>query len=1054
MNRLKLDQQSQVASANQSSTNPEPQPLRFTKAVHTATLVARFLLLIISVNIIATTIDAQSVNGAMTISTVVGGGYSTNVAVRQAPMTQPTQVARDPQGRGFYVIDEVESASLLRFVNTSSQVVTLAGVTIQPGGINLIGGGGPSVDENVAPRLADLVQVTGLAIDASGDVIYLCIPGLGAIRAVNVGTQNVIVLNQTVEPGKIATIFSPSFTDFRALAVKGSPRELYFISDRIVYRIDPSGVPSIFAGGGTPASGNGDGGTATQAKLTAPLGLVFDGSGNLLIAEGGDTRITPGAAPGAVRKVDGTGKISSLATKLAYPNSITVAPDGNAYVTAGNGQQILRVPPAGGATIVAGNAALCDQVSNPTCGDGGAATSASLSLPGSTDTAALVIAADASGVFLPDYRFSHVRYINLSGSAVTIAGRSVNAQQIDSIVGSGQAAPFDNVPATATELNGPTGIVADLQGNLFIADTGNNRLRFVNRSQTAVTLFQGTVAEAIVSAGQVVTLNKDSNLPRSDDRITTATFSSPQGMVMTDKGIFIVDAQNGTRYPSGTSGRRTGIIRFLNTSKANVTFFPDAGAASIAVEPGMIKTLAGVPAATLPPQQNIGDGGPASKAIIFPTDVTVDSAGNLFIADQGNNLIRKIEATSGIVSSLQAKQADGSVVALATGGATGVAFDTTSRLLIADTKNNRVLRQNEAGGNVFSVIADGSLGLNRPRDLVVDGFGRIFITSALSQKLIQLRAVSDALGTAKVVAGTGTAGFSGDGGAGDQAQLNLPNPGTTATDIQVTSGLAVLPNGDLVFPDSANHRVRLLETKILPLASVSAASYAGGSIAGEAIIAAFGNPLATSLGLATALPLPTALNGTTVKVKDSAGVERLAPLFFVSTFQVNCQVPPGTATGAATVTITGGDGTVSSGTIQIDPVKPGLFTADSSGQGFAAAQALRVKADNSLVYESMARYDAVQQKIVAVPVDLGPATDQVFLVMFGTGFRNRSMLSSVTAKIGGADAEVLYAGPQGYFIGLDQFNVRVPRSLVGRGDVDIVVTVDGKVANTVKVNIK
>ena len=1050
MNCLKLYPQSKIASAIQASTKSDLQPPRFIRSICTAPLVARLLLLLASVGLVAATIDAQSVNGGMTISTIVGGGYSTSVAVRQAPMTQPTAVARDPQGRGFYVIDEVESASLLRFVNTSAQVVTLAGVTIQPGGINLIGGNGTSVDENVSPRLADLAQVTGLAVDATGDAVYLCSPGVGAIRAINVSTQNVTVLNLTIEPGKIATIYSPSLTDFRALAVKGSPREFYFISDRIVYRIDSSGVQSPFAGGGSPSTGNGDGGTATQAKLTAPLSLAFDGSGSLLIAEGGDTRNNPGA----VRKVDGTGKISSLATKLAYPNSITVAPDGNAYVAVGNGQQILRVPPAGGATVVAGNAAFCSQETNPTCGDGGAATSASLNLPGSTENPGLVMAADASGVFLPDYRFSRVRYINLSGSVVTLAGKSVNAQQIDSIAGSGQAAPFDNVPAMATELNGPTGIVTDAQGNLLIADTKNDRLRFVNRGQNAVTLFQGTVAETIVPAGQIVTLNKDSNTQRSDDRITTAVFSSPQGMVRTDKGIFITDAQNGTKYPNGTSGKRTGIIRFLNTSNASVTFFPDAGAASVMVEPGMIKIIAGVPLATLPPQQNIGDGGPASKAILFPTDVAVDSAGNIYIADQGNNAIRKVDAASGNISSLSARQTAGSVAALATGGATGVAFDTTNRLLIADTKNNRVLRQNEAGGNVFSVIADNSLGINRPRDLVVDPFGRIFVTSALSQKLIQIRAASDALGTAKVVAGTGTAGFSGDGGAGDQAQLNLPNPGNAATDIQVTSGLAVLPGGDLVFTDSTNNRIRLLETKILSLASVSAANYAGVSIAGEAIIAAFGNPLATSLGLADALPLPTALNGTTVKVKDSAGVERLAPLFFVSPFQVNCQVPPGTATGAATVTITSGDGTVSSGAIQIDLVKPGLFTADSSGQGLVSAQALRVKADNSLSYEPMSRYDAVLQKIVAVPVDPGPPSDQVFLVMFGTGFRNRSLLSAVTAKIGGADAEVLYVGPQGAFIGLDQFNVRIPRSLIGRGDVDIVVTVDGKVANTVKVNIK
>ncbi|HZS04620.1 MAG TPA: hypothetical protein VFD58_07270 [Blastocatellia bacterium] len=995
------------------------------------------------------TARAQAVSNSMTISTVVGGGYTTSVAVRQAPMTQPTAVARDPQGRGFYVIDEINSASLLRFVNTTSQAVTLAGVTIQPNSVNLVGGGGFLVDDGISPRVTDLVTVSGLAVDPSGDVVYLAIPGLGVIRAINVGTQSLTVLNKTIEPGKITTIYSPSFSDFHALAVKASPREFFFISDRIVYRIDQAGVQSAYAGGGAPATGNGDGGAATQAKLTAPLGLALDGS-NLLIAEGGDTR----NSPGAVRKVDGTGKISSLATKLAYPNSVTVAPDGNAYVSLGNGQQIIRVTQAGATAVVAGNANICIPESNPTCGDGGSATGASLNLPGSTDNVSFVIAADASGLLLPDYRYARVRYINLSASPISIAGRSVNAQQIDTVTGSGQPTPFDNLPATASELNGPTGIVADAQGNLFIADTGNNRLRFVNRGQSAVTLFQGTVSEQTVPPGQIVTVNKNLNEQRTDDRITTAGFDSPQGMVLTDKGIFITDAQDGTKYPSGISGRRTGVIRFLNTSNANVTFFPGAGSSSVVVEPGMIKLIVGVPLGTLPPQQNIGDGGPANKAIIFPTDVAVDGAGNIYVADQGNNLIRKVDAATGIISSVQAKQPDGSVAALATGGATGIAFDGASRLLVADTKNDRVLRQNEAGGNVFTVIGDSTLGLSRPRDLAADSFGRIFVTSAGASKVIQLRAAGNALGTAKTVAGTGTPGFSGDGGAGDQAQLSLPNPGTAPNDIQVTSGLAVLPGGDLVFPDGANNRIRLLAAGILSVASVSAANYGGGSIASESIVAAFGNPLATSLGIATTVPLPTELAGTTVRVKDSTGTERPAPLFFVSTYQVNYQVPPGTAAGIATVTITSGDGTASSGSIQIDNVKPGFFSADSSGGGLASALVLRVKADNSLAYEPMTRYDDVQKKIVAVPVDLGPASDQVFLVMYGTGLRGRSQLSNVTAKIGGTDSEVLYAGPQGYFVGLDQFNLRVPRSLAGRGEVDIIVTLDGKAANTVKVNIK
>jgi uncharacterized protein (TIGR03437 family) len=91
---------------------------------------------------------------------------------------------------------------------------------------------------------------------------------------------------------------------------------------------------------------------------------------------------------------------------------------------------------------------------------------------------------------------------------------------------------------------------------------------------------------------------------------------------------------------------------------------------------------------------------------------------------------------------------------------------------------------------------------------------------------------------------------------------------------------------------------------------------------------------------------------------------------------------------------------------------------------------------------------------VPIPLDLGPQTDQVFLLLFGTGIRFRSSLSNVKVTIGGVDSEVLFAGPAGGFVGLDQINIRIPRSLAGRGMVDVVMTVDGKITNTIKLVIK
>jgi hypothetical protein len=117
----------------------------------------------------------------------------------------------------------------------------------------------------------------------------------------------------------------------------------------------------------------------------------------------------------------------------------------------------------------------------------------------------------------------------------------------------------------------------------------------------------------------------------------------------------------------------------------------------------------------------------------------------------------------------------------------------------------------------------------------------------------------------------------------------------------------------------------------------------------------------------------------------------------------------------------------------------------------AAAVALRIRADGTQGFEPVARFDATTNRFVSVPIDLGPGTDQVFLIPFGTGLR---FGATAAATIGGANAEVLFAGAAPGFVGLDQANVRLPRSLIGRGEVDVVLTVDGKTANTVTASIK
>ncbi len=238
------------------------------------------------------------------------------------------------------------------------------------------------------------------------------------------------------------------------------------------------------------------------------------------------------------------------------------------------------------------------------------------------------------------------------------------------------------------------------------------------------------------------------------------------------------------------------------------------------------------------------------------------------------------------------------------------------------------------------------------------------------------------------------------------------------------------------------------------LASVSAASFTGTMLAAESIVSAFGAKLATTTQIAASLPLPTMLAGTTVRVRDGAGAERLAPLFFVAPGQINFLLPAGVAVGRATVTTTSGDGSISIGAIQAAAVAPGLFAANANGQGVAAAVALRVRGE-AQTFEPVAQFDAAQNRFVPLPIDLGPEGDQVFLIPYGTGFRNRSALSAVSVKVGGTDVTVLFAGAAPGFVGLDQINLGpLPRSLAGQGEVDLVLTVDAKAANTVRMAIK
>lgn len=269
------------------------------------------------------------------------------------------------------------------------------------------------------------------------------------------------------------------------------------------------------------------------------------------------------------------------------------------------------------------------------------------------------------------------------------------------------------------------------------------------------------------------------------------------------------------------------------------------------------------------------------------------------------------------------------------------------------------------------------------------------------------------------------------------------------------SPTAALGSRNIIISSGGQRTVVVGGLEIIPAtaAAVSSANFAA-AIAQESLVSLFGRNLAAETIVANSTPLPTSLGGTTVRLRDFSGQELFAPLFFVSPGQINFQVAPGLLRGPVLVNVGNANGAISTGSLTMDAVAPGLFSANGTGRGLAAAVAFRLRANGTTSFEPVSRFDQASGQVVAVPIDLGPATDQVFLILFATGVRYRSELSAVSCNIGGLIRTPQYAGQQNDFVGLDQINVPLSRELIGRGSVNVILTADGKLSNTVTVSVR
>ena len=229
---------------------------------------------------------------------------------------------------------------------------------------------------------------------------------------------------------------------------------------------------------------------------------------------------------------------------------------------------------------------------------------------------------------------------------------------------------------------------------------------------------------------------------------------------------------------------------------------------------------------------------------------------------------------------------------------------------------------------------------------------------------------------------------------------------------------------------------------------------ANATVAPDALVSVFGTDLATSSAVTSSASFPTTLAGSTMTLVDSANLTYSVPMYSASPMQVNYYVPGNAAYGPASVTITSGDGTETTGIVLIEAVAPGLYTANQNGIGVAAAIAVcagtctgypATGSSNGQFFEKVFACGSTIGSCLPQPISLGDATDSVVVELFGTGIRHVSSRSAISAQINGQSLMVQYAGAQGGYTGLDQVNVQIPHSLAGSGLVNLVISVQDSV---------